>query len=205
MPNPNEPPGGHASLEVEERALKKGRGRMVAGMAVAGVGAVAALVLYMASGGDEAHAQFGRQVNGLDQGTYDAFWGCVMQGYDLSRLRSDQDLRSELHQRAEQGRDRFGAHVRDECMPRLAELEPELERLVPPEGMGPPLRDLTGAVKQLRGSFSDFVAHLDGLDEEEPYDREAASEPVGRIAKAWYDYSVALSELNARLKQELEG
>lgn len=200
-----EPPGGSmGSLEDDERAMKKGKGRMIAGMAIAGLAAVVAIVLYLASGGDEAYSSFGKKVNGRDQQFYDAFWGCVLQGYDLDRIRSDQDLRNQLNLRARNGRSQFGAMVRDECLPKLSELEPALASINPPEGMADPLRGLTDAVGELRGAWSDYIAYLDGLGDE-PYGQDAASEHVGRIAKAWYDYSVALSELNKELKEHLQG
>lgn len=199
----NAPAGG--SLDAEEKAMKSGRGRMMAGMIVAVVLAVGALGLYMGSGGDEAYASFGKEVNGLDRSRYDAFWSCVMQGLDLDRIRSDRDLRSQLHKRAERGRQRFGSHVRDECFPHLAELEPKLGAIVPPEGLAEPLREMSDAVSRLRGAFSDYVAYLDGLEDEEPYSEEAAAGHVGPIAKAWYDYSVALSGLNKELKRKLDG
>ncbi|MFW5875892.1 MAG: hypothetical protein ACOCXM_04090 [Myxococcota bacterium] len=185
--------------------MKSGRGRMMAGMILAVVLAAGAVALYLGSGGDEAYASFGKEVNGLDRSRYDGFWGCVMQGLDLDRIRSDRDLRNQLHKRAERGRSRFGSHVRDQCLPELAELEPGLEAIVPPEGMGEPLRAMSDAVSRLRGAFSDYVAHLDGLEEEEPYSEEAASDHVGAIAKAWYDYTMALSELNRELKSRLDG
>lgn len=213
-PNPDDPmpvgggspPGDPlGSLDADERAMKKGKGRMLAAMIVAGVAAVAAVALYLASGGQDAYATFGKKINGLDERHYDAFWGCAFQGYDLKRIRSDQDLRNQLHMRAEQGRARYGAHLRDACLPKLAAMEPELKALVPPEGLAPEVRTLTDSVSDLRGGLSDYIAYLDGLDKDEPYDREAASDQVGRIAKAWYDYGVAFSTLQKELKAHLGG
>ena len=199
---PTSPLGG-PSLEAEERAMRKGKGRMVAAMVVAGLGAVVGLILYMSSGGDDAYAVFGRNVNGLDRQHFDRFWNCTLQGYDTALLKSDQDLREQLHKRAGIGRDRFAALVRDECMPHLADMEPALQSLIPPEDMQPAVRDLVDAVNDLRGGFSDYIAHLDQV---ESYDREAAAAtgPVGRIAKGWYDYRKTLSELNKTLKEKLE-
>jgi hypothetical protein len=192
-------------LDVDEQSLKKGKGRMLAGMILAGVGAVVALGLYLGSGGDNPYAAFGREVNGLDREHFAGFWGCVMQGYDLRRIKNDQDLRAQIHKRASHGTSRFGAYVRDDCLPRLAKLEPGLAAVAPPQDddVATALRGMGEAVGRLRGGFSDFVAHLDGLGDE-PYVDEEATDTVGRIARAWYDYRVARGELNRRVKQELD-
>jgi hypothetical protein len=198
------PPGGPlGSLELDERAMKKGKGRMVAGMVLAGVGAVVALAFYLAAGGESPYAGFGRSVNGLHQQHFEAFWGCVMQGHDMRRVKNDQDLRQQLHERAGRGRARFAAHVRDDCLPKLADLEPGLAALVPPDDVAQPVRDMLDAVSRLRGGFSDYIAHLDGLDKEQPYVPEDAEDPMGRITRAWYDYKVAFGGLNKHLKEKL--
>jgi hypothetical protein len=200
------PPGGPlGSLEADEQSMRKGKGRMLAGIALAVAAAIVALALYLASGGESAYGSFGKQINGLDREHFAGFWGCVMQGYDLRRLKSDQDLRDQLHERAARGRARFGAYVRDDCLPRLAKLEPELAAVASPqdEELAQPLRDMRESVGRLRGSFSDYIAHLDGLDED-PYERDAAADPVGRIARAWFDYRVALGALNAHLRDKLD-
>lgn len=194
-----------AGLDVDEGSLDKGKGRMLAAMGFAVAAALVALALYLTSGGESPHATFGQEVNGLDREHFAGFWGCVVQGYDLSRIKSDQDLRQQVHKRAAQGRARFGAYVRDDCLPRLAKLEPGLAAVIPPqdEELTDAVRGMGDAVTELRGGFSDFIAHLDGLEDDEPYDREAASGPVGRIARAWYDYRVARGDLNARLREVL--
>lgn len=192
------------SIEAEQKAMKKGRGRMIAAMVAAVVLAVGALGLSMAFGGESPYAKFGKRINGLDQRYYDGFWACTLQGYDLKRLRSDQDVRNQLHERGERGRARFGAYVRDQCLPKLAELEPQLQAMIPPEGMAAPVRSLSDAVARLRGGFSDYIAYLDGLQKDEAYDRDQASDQVGRIAKAWYDYGVAFAGLNKQIKQKLQ-
>lgn len=209
-PNENLPLGGQPplsplggpSLEEEEKAMRKGKGRMLAGMILAVVAAVAALGLYLASGDDETYSEFGRNVNGLHQARFNKFWDCSFQGFPMAKVKNDQDLREQIHKRASVGKARFGRLVRDDCLPELAELEPGLTALIPPEEFAEQVRELSDSVGSLRSGWSDFIAHLDGLGDQ-PYDEGAASEQVGRIAKGWYDYRRTHGALNAKLREKL--
>lgn len=194
-------PQGEAPSAIDEADLHKGRGRMLAGMIVAGVAALTALALYMGSGGNEAYSKFGKNINGFDQKYFDQFWGCAFPDYDTNRIENNEDLQNQIHGRARDHGATYGAHVRDDCLPKLAELEEKLQTLIPPDGMKEPVRNLVDAVSRLRGGWSDFIAHLDGL--EGAYERSAANGQVRTIAKAWYDYKKTFSKANKDLEKKL--
>jgi hypothetical protein len=199
-PNPN-PLGRTTTLEDEEKAMHKGRGRMIAGMVVAGLVAVGGLGWYMSSGDNEAYSKFGKNINGLDSKHFDSFWGCVFEGYNLDKIENNQDLRNQIHLRAERGGSAFGAHVRDKCAPILQPLPSKLSSLIPPKDMKKPVRKLIDSARKLRSAWSEYIAHLDGL--EGGYERQAASQYLDRIARAWFEYRKTHSELNNMLGDKL--
>ena len=192
------PPG--ASLADEEKAIKGGKGGMIAGVAIGVLLVVGVAVFALSGDGTEAYRNFGRSVNGLDQEHFDGFWHCAFQGSE--EVANNTELTSEIHQRAARGSKRYGQYVRSDCLPKLEALEPGIEGLVPPEDLQGDVRDLRAAVGELRGGWSDFIAHLDGL--EGPYDESAAGSSVNRIAKGWFDYRTSHSKLNKALTEKLQ-
>ncbi len=187
------------ALDHEEQALRGGKGGMIAVMVGAGALAIGALVFAMSGDDSEAYEQFGRNVNGLEGAHFEGFWGCVFQGAET--IKDDQALRAQIHKRAGRGKDRFGAHVDTRCMPELAELETQLQTLLPPNDLGPLLLEEIQAVRALRSGWSDYTAYLQGLDM--PYRPADAKDHVGRIAKAWYNFRKAHSALNRLLRERL--
>lgn len=199
-PPPLSPIGG-PSLADEEKAMRGGKGGMIAGMIITGVLIVGAVVIILFGGdGNDSYRTFGQNINGLDSEKFDPFWSCAFQGG--FEAESNQQLQEAIHQRAARGQERYAAMVRDDCMQKLEELEPGLTSLIPPEDMVEDLHDLETSVRDLRGGWSDFIAHLDGLEGD--YDPEAAGESVGRITKGWFDYRTTHSRLNATLREKLE-
>lgn len=212
--NDNQSAGGGSPLgspsDDDEKLMRKGKGRMLAGMIVAGVAALAGIIIYMVSGEDEAYAKFGKAVNGIDQQHFDQFWGCVFKGYDLERIKNNEHLRRQIHLRAERRPQAFGKYLRDECMPKLEEMDPKLTELIPPEelekpleGMDkPPIPALVDATERLRSGFSGYVSYLDTA---ESYDRESdkVDENIDTIVRAWFDYKSAFGKLNKKLKEHL--
>ena len=189
------------SLEDEEKAMRKGKGRMIAGMVIAvlaivGLGAV----FLLNSGEDQTYANLGRKVNGLDQQGFDQFWSCSLRGASLSQLRSDQDLRDQINRRALAG-GRYSQHVRDECMGKLDAMQPELDALLPPADMQTHVQAIKDAVAALRSAWTAFTADL--ATAEGPYDAAAAEPKVTAIARAWYDYRTALSAFNSAMREKL--
>jgi hypothetical protein len=200
----NDPLGQNARQstgDVDAAALHKGRGRMLAAMIVAGLVALVGLAVYMSSGDEEKYSTFGKNINRIDDRYFDGFWGCALRGKKLADLKSDQDLRNELHRRAENGGQRYGAHLREECMGALGELESRLNALIPPDDLQPEVRDLVDAVERLRSAMSDYIGYLDRL--EGAYDRDAATQLMTPIARAWYDYRKTHSAINTKLGEKL--
>ncbi len=196
-------PVGGPSLEDEEKAMHSGRWRMMTAMIVAVVLAVGALVWYMGSGGeDEAYATFGRNINGLGEKYFDQFWGCALRGTDLRNLHNDQDLRDNINLRAQQGGKAYADHVREQCLPMLGKLDDGLTKLLPPTEMQKDFQAMAASVPALESAWSGYIAYVDGLSG--PYDPEAASEKLGKIARGWYDFKRTHASLNKALRSKLQ-
>ena len=202
-------PLGDPALAEAERALKRGRRKMLVAMIGAAVAALAALGLYMASGDDEVLARFGRRVNGLDKQHYKAFWACVLPGANLRDIRDNETLVRQIHLRAERRPKAYAKHLRERCLPKLKELEPALGAVIVPapfdkplQGMdNPPVRQMEDAVRRLRAATLEFANYLQGLAG--GYDREEATQALEPVARAWYDYKLALARLNQALREAL--
>ncbi len=197
------------TIEEAERAIRSGRRRMLVVMVLAAVAALGGLIAFMASGDDEAVARFGRSVNGYDREHFKAFWGCMLPRADLKSLRTNEDVSRQIHLRAEENAQAYGAYLRKRCLPKLSGLSTKLRALIPPRGFDaplegmdrPPLSALADAAERLSGAVSDYAGYLSGL--EGGYDRDMASSRVEAIVRAWYDYRVARAKLNAALKEQL--
>lgn len=181
------------SLEAEEKAMRGGRGGFFAILAAAALlllGGVGFLIF----GGDgtEPHRTLGRNVNGLEAQYFRGFWGCVFQGDE--RIQNNEDLVRQIHDRAGNGGARFAQHVRTQCLGLLAELEPRLRALIPPTDMVEAVNELVRATEQLRGAWSDYLAHVEGG--EGPYDRDEAGPLVDRIARGWFDFERTQAQID---------
>lgn len=194
-------PLGGPSLDAEEKAMRKGKGRMLAGMITAVVAVIALAVVFLASGGEaEAYRQFGRNINGLEQEHFDQFWGCALRGVNLADIRDNEALMAQIDLRGVQGGKRYVAHVRDNCMEHLSELRPKLDALIPPEDMRQDVNQLAEATSQLRSAWSNFIAHVDSADS---YDSEAAREPITQIARGWYDFRRIHGRINSKIREKI--
>ncbi|HJL14725.1 MAG TPA: hypothetical protein RMH99_03660 [Sandaracinaceae bacterium LLY-WYZ-13_1] len=198
-----QPPFGPGpSLEEDEKALKKGRtGVLVAGIlaAVAVTGGLM-FVLMSGEGGDE-YGAIGRQINGMKQEHFDAFWSCALPNEQLSNLRSDQDLRYAITKRAQTNPGRYAQHVREQCLVKLNEHEPRLQQLIAPEDLQGQLDDLSGALSDLRGGWNEYVEQLD--QHEGAYEEGEYTAQLNKIAKGWYDYKHAHNQLNSTIREHL--
>jgi len=199
---PSSPLGG-ASLEDEEKAMRKGKGRMMVGMIVAVLLAIGAIVLVMISGGqDEAYSNWGRHINGVRLAHFDAFWGCTLQGANLADIRDNTELLRQIDVRATQGGARYATHVQETCMPKLAGLEARLDLKAPPDDMVTDVREIKDAAAALRSNWSDLVSQL-ARRSEDTFDEAAARTSVNNIAKAWYDYRRIHSRMNSKVREHL--
>ncbi len=194
------PPLGGPSFEAEEKALKKGNWRMLAGMILAVLAAGAALAFFMAPDEREAYREFGKHVNGADEEHFDQFMGCVFQNVDLRNIHTNADFAAQIQRRSMQGTRRYGAYVRERCMPKLSGMQPKLDVLIPPEDFRAELRTLNEAIGTFRTSWSEFIAFLDTVT---AYDPDAANPGINKISRAWYDYRRAHGALNRKLRERL--
>ncbi|NCQ60007.1 MAG: hypothetical protein GW913_04955 [Myxococcales bacterium] len=194
-------PAGGPAFEDEEKAMKSGRGRMMAMMVIAVLAAIAAFIFSISGGEDETYSTFGRNINRLDAQDFRAFWGCAFQG--AVEVHNNHELTVALEQRATRGGARYGTMVRDTCLPKLTELEPGLGGLIPPDDMREQLTALTGSVTEMRSGFSDWTAYLITIEEGDSYDADAAHDSAQKIAHGWFEYRRIHGELNRALREKL--
>jgi hypothetical protein len=194
-------PLGGPSLEAEEKAMRKGKGRMLAAMIVAVVAALALFFFYLTSGGEnEAYRNLGQRVNGLKQEHFDQFWGCALRGVNLGTITDNASLTGQLDRRMMQGGPRYAVQVRDECMDKLAPLRQELDSLIPPEDMQADVNAMAEAASQQRSAWANLIAYLES---DEGYDPDTAGEPITQVARAWYDFKRAHSAINAKIREKI--
>ncbi|NOY92355.1 MAG: hypothetical protein GXP55_14265 [Deltaproteobacteria bacterium] len=194
-------PAGGPSFEEEEKAMKSGRGRMMAMMVIGVLLAIGAFIFAISGGEDETYATFGRNINRSDAQGFKAFWGCAFQGN--VEVSNNQELTQAMEQRASRGRARYGTLVRETCLPKLSDLEPQLGALIPPEDMREQLTELRGAVTEMRSGFSDWTGYLETLEGDEAYDPATAHDSVQKIAHGWFQYRRIHGALNHALREKL--
>ncbi len=191
------------SLEDEERAMKSGRGRMIAGMVVAIAAAVGGFAFYLSEGGESEYAVIGRSINGIDGEKFDQFWACALPRAELDEIRNNDQLRDAIVQRARTAPRRYAQHVRETCLVRLDEAVPAIDQLLAPDDLREHIDGMRVALVALRAAWDAFLAHLDQLGTE-PFDAEAASDVPLPIARGWYDYKVAYGRVNTIVREHLE-
>ena len=190
------PSGPQPSFEDEERAMKSGRGKMIAfGLVV--ILAVAALGAFlMTSGGTNEYGNIGRQINGMRTGNFDAFWMCALPRANLRNIQNNQQIRDEIHERARFSASQYAQLVRTSCMSNLNDHVQPLEQLMPSDDLRPGIDALRGSLRALIEAWTAYLAYLDGLDGAYDAESPAATTLVGNIARAWFDYKVAHGQLN---------
>lgn len=186
-------PSGGPSLEDEERAMKSGRGRMLAAMAVAVLAAIGGMVWFIGSQQPNEYGQIGRQINGMRGEHFDAFWACALPREDIRDLRNDQQLRAAVAQRASAGR-AYAQHVRNECMVHLDEHVSPLNALIVPDDLRASVDQLRAAIDAQRQAWSRFLDYLEHL--EGGFVADDADEHLTAIARGWFDYKVAHGAIN---------
>jgi len=185
----NPQPGGAMSLADEERALHKGRGRMVFGIAVFAAVAIGAAAWFVvtSSAGEDVRQTLGG-VNRLNRDHYKAFWGCALQS-PMERFSKAEDLITKVSKMATGREKRYAQYIRGKCMPNLQPYRANLDALPPPAAdLQAEVQEVGQRIEQVRTSWNDFVAYL----ESEQIDPETTPERVQLVAKGWYDYAVSL-------------
>lgn len=194
-------PIGGPTLEEEERALKSGRGKMIAGMVFAVVVAIGGLIWFVGSQQPSEYGQIGRQINGMRADHFDAFWACALPRADLRDIRNDQQLRSEIAERAASAR-AYAQHVRSECIVRLDEHVTPLNALIVPADLSAGVEQLRAAINAQRTAWTAFLTHLEHV--EGSFDAEAADAHLTAIARGWFEYKVAHGAINDVLRTHVD-
>lgn len=198
------PLGGGPSLRDEEAALKKGNKLPLVLGLVAAVAVVAGLGFVLLSGDDAAeYRAIGSQINGMKQEKFDGFWACALPNEPIDQLDTNRALTDAINERARGNPARYGSHVRETCLVKLAEHRSELRDLIPPEDLHAQLGDLESALDDLNESWGGYLERLD--HSQEGYDSEAAAPQLSKIAKGWYDYRNAHRSLNDSIRGRIEG
>jgi len=207
--NDNVPVGGGRSpldamtLSDAEAAMHKGRGGMIAA-AVAVLVVLAGGFVFLVGGDDErrVYSELGKAINGSRSTDFDQFWACLLQGENLADIKSNEDLEAKLEMRASSAPARFAKQLRDDCLPKLQEIEPKLSVLILPPDLKPSVASVITATGDLRSACSNFVSYLD--QPELDYDEEESREKIKKIGRGWYDFRKAHADANKVLKEHLE-
>lgn len=201
--NGDQPPL-ETSLAEDEKALRKGNmGPLIIGLlAAVAVAAGLGFVLLQGDDGDQ-YGTIGRAINGMKQEHFDQFWACALPNQQLSELRSDQDLRSAIHQRARRVPRAYATHMREQCLVKLSEHGPRLRELIAPEDLHEQISALQTSITDLSAGWTEYIAYLEGATE--GYSEGDAAPTISKIAKGWYDYRVAHGDLNSSIRDHLEG
>lgn len=196
-------PVGGPSLEQEERAMKSGRGRMMFGMILAVVAAIAGLAWFVARQQPSPYGALGRQINGMRGEHFDAFWACALPRADLRDIDRADQLIGEIAERAGTPR-AYAQHVRNECMVRLDEHVAPMSQLIIPDDLRESYEQLRTAVESLRTAWGRFLEHLERL--EGPFDDEdeATHTLLTAIARGWHDYKVAHIAINNTIRSHVD-
>lgn len=195
-------PGSLGSLAEDEAALKQGKGGMLVGLAITGVAVLAGLFVLL-SGGDEArvYGELGKKINGLRQANFDQFWGCALQGEVLKDIKTNTDLIAQIDGRAVDHGAAYAVHLRDKCLPKLQDIEPQLDTLIVPPEIKPNVDAMRDATSKLRAGYSAFVSYLDTPDKK--YESEGARVYLDNIARGWFDFRQAHAAVNKAIKEKI--
>ncbi len=190
------------SIADDEAALKQGKGGMLIAFALIGV-ALLGGAFFLLSGGDDArvYGELGRKINGLRQAHFDLFWGCALPDANLKDIKTNTDLMTQLEGRVAEKGAAYALHVRDKCLDKLTDIEPQLDTLIIPADLKPNVDAMKDATSKLRGSFSALISYLDTPDLK--YDADSARVYLQHIARAWFDFKQAHAAINKTLKAKL--
>ncbi len=202
------PPGGWAplasapaggpgpSLEEEERAMRSGRGRMIAFAALVLIAIAFGAGWFLMNSGPSPYSAIGRQVNGMRAQNFDSFWACALPRTDPSDIRNNEQLIGEIHERATFSASQYATLVRTTCMAQLNDHVQPLDSLLPTEDLVAPVEALRTSLRALIDGWNAYLAYLGTVSG--AYDRESedATRLVSAVVRAWFDYKVAFGQIN---------
>jgi hypothetical protein len=190
---------GSADMD-DAKAFNRGKGRVLAAMIASLVAAIAALAWYLMQNRENEYAELGKRVNGLRSQYFDGFLVCALPGSKVNELKSDAQLRDELHGRGGAGA-RYAGHLRNNCSPSLRELEVQLRALIAPESAKPLIQGMVDGTSKMRAGVEAYASHLEGLSE--AYVREAAEPELEGLTRGWYEFRKAHVEFNKTAREQL--
>jgi hypothetical protein len=191
------------ALADAEASMHKGRAGSLLLLAALALALVGGLV-FMVGGEDQArvYGEIGKRVNGLSRASFDQFWACALQGENVQDIKSNAELAAQLGGRARERGRNYGLHLREECLPKLEDIGPQLDTLIVPQDLQLDVDALKKSNASLRTAFSDYIAYLD--NPELDYDDTAARPLLDPIAHAWYDFRKSQAAINKIVKTKIE-
>lgn len=188
------------SLEEEERAMKSGRGPMIAFAVVVIAAIVGGGGWFLLTSGPNPYSAIGRQVNGMRAQNFDSFWACALPRTDPGDIRNNEQLIAEIHERASFSASQYAQLVRSTCLANLNDHVQPLDSLLPPDDLRPGIEALRSALRALIDGWSAYLTHLQGLTTGYDAESEEARRLVSAIARAWFDYKVAFGQINDTIR-----
>lgn len=185
----------------DAKAFNKGKGRLLFAMLGLLLVAVLGFGWYLVQDQPNPYGELGKQVNGLRGQYFDGFWTCALPGKRLVDLKSDADLRSELHMRAT-ARGRYAEHLSSKCRPFTSELMVRLRALLPPQDAQPFVKQMLSALGKMDEGARDYAQHLQEL--EGAYVDEAAEPSQSGLVRGWYEFRKAHAGLNQLVRDQLQ-
>lgn len=168
------------------------------------IGALALGTWMITEGGtDQAYGAVGQSVNGVRESAFDGFWACALGPQQAIMVRNNRQMTDALHRRAFQGGAEYAAHVKNRCMTRLDEMEPELSKISAPEGLVGPLKRMGSATSSLKTAVSAYIEYVARADAKYNPDAEQAQQLVTNVTRGWYDYRQEHAALNRAIADEL--
>lgn len=191
------------SVDEEAAAMNKGKGKTIfAIVVVAAISFVGAGMFLKSADEKDAFREAGQTLNGIKKRQFDRFWGCTLQGVNLSDIKSNADLVAKIEIRSSVGRAQYGRMVRGRCLDILEGIAATTDVLQVPGELKPQVDGMKKATTQLRDGWREYLAYI--TDPDLNYDETLARRHINKIALGWYDYSKAHAKLNKTLKHLLE-
>ncbi len=191
-----------ASVDEEAAAMNKGKSRtIIAAVVVAAICFIGAGVFLQNADEKSAFREAGQTLNGIKKRQFNRFWGCALEGVNLSDVRSNADLVAKIEIRSSAGRTRYGRMVRNRCVDILGEIASALDVLQVPSELKPQVEGMKKATTQLRDGWREYLTYI--TDPELNYDETRARRYLDKIALGWYGFSKDHAKLNKELKSHL--
>lgn len=196
------PPVGGPSLEEEERAMKSGRGGMIAAAAFAVLLVVGASAWFLTTSGPNEYGQIGQQVNGMRAEHFDTFWSCALPREDVRDLDTADELKAALA-RFSANTEGYVRILRTECLVHLTQHQAPLDALIAPPELSGPIGELSAALVALRSAWDAYLEHLSQPDFTFDAEDPETDRLLTAVVRGWFDYRVAFGHVNDAVREHL--